>query len=208
MAIVWWDLDGVHSLWDDGVDEIAREMGADLRGFPLKHERTSFEFYKEKTEAEQKMILEIMGHPDLYKRLKADPRVTEAFVKVREAGHINRFASTPWTGNLTCMQDKEDFVANVYGEEARKHLVLLHDKTVLRGDLLIDDKPVLHGLMEDDLDPIHVIPSQPYNLDVDTPYRIKDWEKDLPMLLEWLDDIHIHKTIQKITRANGPVYIP
>lgn len=205
MAIVWWDLDGVHALWDEGVDEIARETGADLRGFPLKHERTSFAFYKEKTEEEQKVIMEIMGHPDLYKRLKVDPRVAEAFHKVKEAGHINRFASSPWTGNPTCMQDKEDFIAHTYGEEVRKHLVLLHDKTVLRGDAIIDDKPQLHGLFEGRMEPIHIVPSQPYNLDVITPYRIDDWATDVPLLLDWLENIEFHKGIQRAIQ--GAVYL-
>lgn len=200
MAIVWWDLDGVHALWDDGVDEIAQELGAHLKGFPLKHQRTVFGFMDDRSPEERDVILEVMNHPELYRRLKVDPKVQAAFKATEEAGHINRFASTPWTGNNTCMQDKEDFIANAYGEEVRKHLVLTHDKTVLRGDVLVDDKPKLHGLFEDNLDFMHVIPTQPYNKDIDTPYRINDFEKDLPTFLTWLDLIDQINTSKKSAR--------
>ena len=200
MAIVWWDLDGVHALWDDGVDEIAHEIGAVERGFPLKHQRTEFAFYRDASPEVQEVVLEVMNHPDLYRRLKADPKVTAAFKATADAGHTNRFASSPWTGNRTCMQDKEDFIANTFGEDVRKHLILTHDKTVLRGDVLVDDKPELKGLFENDLQFMHVLPTQPYNKHIDTPYRIDDFETDLSTFLTWLELIDDINTTKKSAR--------
>lgn len=203
MAIVMWDLDGVHALWDDAVDEIARETGAVEHGFPLKHQRTQFAFYSDATPEVKEVILQVMNHPELYRRIKGDPKVKAAFKATEEAGHTNRFASSPWTGNKTCMQDKEDFIAAEFGEDVRKHLVLTHDKTILRADVLVDDKPELKGLFQDDLAFMHVIPTQPYNKHVDTPYRIDDFETDLPTFLTWLDLIDdINATKKNAKRIN------
>ncbi len=200
MAIVWWDLDGVHALWDDAVDDIARETGAVEHGFPLKGERTQFAFYKDSTPEVQDVIMQVMNHPDLYRRIKGDPKVKAAFQATEDAGHTNRFASSPWTGNKTCMQDKEDFIAAEFGEPVRKHLVLLHDKTVLRGDAIVDDKPKLSGLFEDDLEMVHIVPTQPYNAEVETPFRINDWEEDLPLFLRILDNIQVFKAAARAER--------
>lgn len=172
--IVLSDLDGVGAEWDGGFDRHAiSEAYAHIQGIPLRHERKSFTFYDDVTPEVREAILEIMNHPTFYADLEPIPGWAEAMHELEHMGHTVRIVTTPWWTNPDCTRDKLNWVAKVLGEEWRTRVVLTGDKTVIRGDVLVDDKPNIHGAVTD---PTwrHVLFDQPYNREVERP-RIQNW---------------------------------
>ena len=171
--IVLSDLDGVGAEWDGGFDRHAlSEAYAHVKGIPLRHERKSFRFYDEVSEEVRAAITEIMNHPTFYADLDPIEGWVEAMRKMDESGIDVRIVTTPWWDNHDCMRDKANWVAKHLGEDWRKRIVLTGDKTIVAGDVLIDDKPDIQGLAS----PVwqQVLFDQPYNRDSDLP-RIHNW---------------------------------
>jgi len=89
-----------------------------------------------------------------------------------KAGHDVRIVTSPWVSNPTCASDKLNWVVKHYGSHWGPRVIITADKTLVRGDILIDDKPEIHGAAEPEWE--HVIFDQPYNRDIDKK-RITDW---------------------------------
>ncbi len=62
-----------------------------------------------------------------------------------------------------CIKEKYDWVNKWLGKEWVKKIISCNDKTLIRGDILIDDKPEVTGVMDSVWK--HVLYSQPYNRD-------------------------------------------
>ena len=168
------DLDGVGAEWDGHFDKHAlSEAYAHVRGIPLRHERKSFSFYDEVSPEAREAILAIMNHPTFYADLEPIEGWAEAMLELDAAGHQVRIVTTPWWSNPDCTRDKLNWVAKHLGEEWRKRVILTGDKTVVHGDVLVDDKPIIHGAHSSPTWK-HVLFDQPYNQSVDRP-RIHNW---------------------------------
>lgn len=172
--IVLSDLDGVATNWDARFDShVLSEAYAHVQGIPLAHERRSFTFYDEVEPHVREAIVEIMNHPTFYADLDPIEGWAEAMLKLDERGNDVRIVTTPWWDNHDCMRDKANWVAKHLGEDWRKRIVLTGDKTLVMGDVLVDDKPDIRGLNPN---PVwqQVLFDQPYNRDSDLP-RIHNW---------------------------------
>jgi len=55
------------------------------------------------------------------------------------------FLSTPQWSNPDCWSEKREWVEEKFGDLMRKKLILTHNKGLLKGDYLIDDR-VVHGV--------------------------------------------------------------
>ncbi|MBU0906583.1 MAG: hypothetical protein KKE05_00330 [Nanoarchaeota archaeon] len=79
-----------------------------------------------------------------------------------EMGHEVFICTSPSVTSSTCIQNKFDWVERYLGKEWKHKIVLTKDKTVVNGDILIDDKPRVDGV---DGRPSweHVLYDQPYN---------------------------------------------
>jgi 5'-nucleotidase len=66
-----------------------------------------------------------------------------------------------------CVKEKYDWVAQHLGKEWTMRINLMNDKTLIRGDLLIDDKPKITGLLTPEWQ--HIIYDAPYNRGVPGP---------------------------------------
>lgn len=77
-------------------------------------------------------------------------------------------------GNKTGLTDKRTWIQKHLGHDFAKTMIFTRDKTLIRGDYLIDDKPAITGLLEPDWK--HIIFDQPFNRDISDKTRIKsDW---------------------------------
>ena len=81
--------------------------------------------------------------------------------------------TAPLLLNPTCCDDKMWWVKKHLGEEWKRRTIITKDKTVIDGDFLIDDKPIITGIAEE---PIwqRIIFDQPYNKN--TVGRRLNWE--------------------------------
>lgn len=64
------------------------------------------------------------------------------------------------------------WVKKHFGEKWAKRVILARDKTLIIGDILIDDRPTIPGILIPSF--IHVLFDQPYNRNENKP-RIKHW---------------------------------
>lgn len=92
---------------------------------------------------------------------------------------INRFHN--------CVLEKYEWVEKHLGFEWTKKVIMCKDKTLIKGDYLIDDRPAIRG--EEQFNPNfgqHVVFTQPYNRTVETKWRLDCWPKTRDALLEFI----------------------
>ncbi len=94
---------------------------------------------------DQTTLQRAFDHPDLYDRLEPIPGATEAILAMDDAGFDVFICSTPTWTNPGCVAGKLADVDALLGSGWTRKLILTHDKTVVSGDVLIDDKPTITG---------------------------------------------------------------
>ncbi len=102
-----------------------------------------------------------------------------AVKKMIQLGHDVRICTSPLSQYDNCILEKFQWVEKYFGREFTKKIISAKDKTLICGDLLIDDKPEIGGIMEPGWE--HVIFDCPHNRDVTNKKRInwKNWRKIL-----------------------------
>jgi 5'-nucleotidase len=83
------------------------------------------------------------------------------------AGHDVRICTSPLTAYRHCVLEKYQWVEAHLGPDWVPRLILTKDKTVVHGDVLVDDNPQIIGSMPPSW--VHVIFEQPYNVHVRQP---------------------------------------
>lgn len=98
----------------------------------------------------------------------------EAARALLASGHDVRICTSPINDYRHCVGEKIAWVEQHLGAEWTHRVILTKDKTWVRGDILIDDKPAVSG----SLPPVwqHWLYDAPYNRHLDTPHRVC-WEQ-------------------------------
>lgn len=133
----------------------------------------------------------IQSRPHFFLHFKPIPGALEALQEMVSAGHSVFIVSSPSVSNPTCHSDKSKWVCDHLGPEWARRLVLTKDKTIVAGDVLIDDRTDIEG---DESSPRwkHVVYAQPYNVGLEgTDERVflHDWSL-------W------RSTLEKVTRGS------
>lgn len=171
--IVLCDMDGVIADWEAGHNRRILELDPT---FPVLHIDDRRGFYSEAQYPEhlRPTLLEAMRSPLMYSDL--DPIDGAAQALDEMAGeHTVFLCSTPQDDHLTCASDKVAWIKQHLGEAWSKRLILTHDKTLVHGDILIDDKSVITGVRTPDWQ--HLVFDQPYNRELDAHLpRLTGWQ--------------------------------
>lgn len=175
------DMDGVIANWGKqwDIELEAMDLGPQ---FPRHAEQTSFNLKENLSDEDAAIVDEIMACEGFYAELE---EIEGAFIALRQIlrmGHDVRIVTSPWISNPTCASDKINWVRERLGEEWAKRVVITTDKTIVSGDVLIDDKPSITGSAVPTWE--HILFDQPYNQG-GTKRRILDWA-DWPTILEVL----------------------
>lgn len=168
------DMDGVIADWGHAYGESLDAFGESAALIPRHADQRSFNLNEGRTEAEQAIISAVMVEAGFYSRLRPIPGAKLALKAMLKAGHDVRICTSPWVSNPTCASDKLNWVAKHYGSHWAQRVIITTDKTLVHGDVLIDDKPEVKG--ENDPFWEHVLFDQPYNRDVPKP-RIREWSE-------------------------------
>jgi 5'-nucleotidase len=179
---ILWDMDGTTHEWSTRLNEILLSLDPDFPVVP-HGQRVGFDYFWVPG-ANRDTILAAMNDPRLYDALEPIPHVMDTIREIDAAGIDQFFCSTPTWSNPGCVPGKLASLAKDLGPEWQNRLILTHDKTLVRGDVLIDDKPVITGAHT----PVwqHVMFDQDYNGHIDTPHRMTDprnWRETLAPLL-------------------------
>ena len=112
--------------------------------------------------------------PGFYASLPPVPGAAHALNEMLAQGWDVRICTAPLLTNPTCASDKLSWADEVLGQGWSRRVIIAKDKTLVRGDLLIDDKPVITG----DWTPTwqHVVFDAPYNQDAPSPLRLTGWD--------------------------------
>lgn len=174
------DLDGVLADWGKAYGESLDAYGEEAALIPRHADQRSFNLNEGRTEREKEIIAAVMVEEGFYARLQPIPGAKQALKAAVKAGHDVRIVTSPWVSNPTCASDKLNWIVQHYGSHWGSRVVITTDKTLVRGDILIDDKPEVTGSMEPYW--THVIFDQPYNQHVGKP-RIHTWMPDTLLLV-------------------------
>ena len=184
--VVLIDMDNTIVDWDleFGKRWIARRPDDTL---DLIKQRKHFELEQNFPADTKPMAIEIMSEPGFYAALEPQPGAVEAIKEMTDAGlHVLLCTSPTPFQYETCVAEKYAWVREYLGSEFLERIIITRDKSVIRGKVLIDDKPHVKGQC-DTPDWTQILFEQPYNLEVnDKPRMCKwsDWRKVLGAYFE------------------------
>lgn len=167
------DLDDTCVQWGSAKDRRLRSDYPHLTNFLYGDLQTTWDLMHGLDEEHANAMTTLMDSPGFYLDMEPVPGSVEAFHEIVAEGHQLSFVSTPWSTNPTCTYDKYMWLEKHVGEGWGKHLILTHDKTLVKGDILFDDKPKITGVEKPDW--TQVVFSQPHNASVVGLQRMDDW---------------------------------
>jgi 5'-nucleotidase len=166
------DLDEVTTQWNKLFAQRTRELFPHI-DFPFLKNNANWDMTHGLDATGKAAIQTLMELPGFYRDLEPVDGVVQALNEMVAEGHTVFICSTPYITNPTCASDKVDWVVKHLGKEWGARLILTTDKTVVFGDILIDDKPVITGSHTPSWE--HVIFDTSYNRHIDGKRRLSDW---------------------------------
>jgi 5'-nucleotidase len=143
----------MHFLWDmDGpLAQFEKRMFDILRGLiPLDEvidprARRTFRLRDQYPAKHHELILSIMCSQGFYLEMEPMPDSISAMREQLEEGHEVSIVTTPLIESAYCVQEKFEWVRMYLDDAWLKRLIITYDKTHIKGDVLIDDKPEIDG---------------------------------------------------------------
>lgn len=144
-ATILLDQDQVLAEWYEGVLNLYAERYPNLPVVPVS-ERTSYDLKLYHPSAvEREALRSVLEDPDLYANLVPVPGARQAVREMREAGFDVRVCTKPYLSNPTCASQKLAWIRKHFGHTLERATTLTSDKTLVVGDILIDDHPNITG---------------------------------------------------------------
>lgn len=104
-----------------------------------------------------------------------DSKVIPTLKRLNETHNIFLCTAPPASNHLA-MQEKVNWIVKHLGKEWLNRLIVSRDKTVVHGDLLIDDKPEITGVNPNPTWK-HIVFERQYNKNTDKP-KLNQWDFD------------------------------
>lgn len=194
------DMDGVICDFDKQVHDRYAELHPDLPNIPLNERKVHFyasKHYKERfgPEAAEK-VKDIIESPGFFENLPPIEGAVEALRAIDALPGVSVFICTsPLTFYDYVLREKCAWVEKHLGKSWVKKIVLTKDKTIVKGDVLIDDKPNITG-DESQPDWKHLLFHTGPNEHVEGPIRLLSWKRIHwePLLREYIGTNHVPQT--------------
>ena len=90
----------------------------------------------------------IQSQPQFFKKLKPMNGALKALKEMEHDGYSVFIVSSPSISGNSCHSEKCEWMKLHFGDKWARRLVLTKDKTIVIGDVLIDDKPFITGSIE------------------------------------------------------------
>jgi 5'-nucleotidase len=178
--IVLVDMDGVIYEWGAQLNRVLTSIDPGF-GIVPDQDRTSFT-HLAAPGAESRVVEWALLHPDLYTDGEATDGAAAALEIMRSLGMDVFLCTTPAWRNPSGYSGKVKFAATTFGAWTGDHSIFTHDKTLVFGDVLVDDKPGITGRATPAWD--HIVFDRSYNQSYDTGLRIGGWAG-----LQWANTI-------------------
>lgn len=175
MAIVAFDMDGVicdfeASLYDRVVAEFGQSAAIEID--QRRTHNAPVQYFEEKALD----VSHIAKEPGFYFGLKPIWSAIGAMNILRNEYELDVIiCSSPLSGVPHCAKEKLAWVDRYLGPEWADRVILTRDKTLVRADVLVDDKPKITGLKTPTW--THLLVDAPYNQDVEVEphHRVVSW---------------------------------
>jgi len=115
-------------------------------------------------------VREISTRPGFFESLPPVPGAIAGLHALAAAGHDVYIATAPLSTHRHCVAEKYAWVEKHLGHQWTKRVIMTKDKTLVRGDVLIDDKPHVTGSMVPAW--VHVRYTRSYNADLEGVVRL------------------------------------
>lgn len=167
------DMDGVISDFDGEFLKRWRERHPEKLYIPLD-ERTTFYVKDAYPEELKPLVAEILLEPGFFRDMMPMEGAKAALTEMSQMGIEVFICSSPLSTYKNCVMEKYEWVDNYLGEDWVRQIILTKDKTLVKADYLIDDKPNITGV---ERLPVweHILYDRPYNRDENK--RRLVWEK-------------------------------
>lgn len=131
------------------------------RKFIPLEKRKNFQIADDYPQRYKKDIYGIFSAPGFFLNLPLIAGAPAAIAEMEKLGFDVYICTSPLSGAPRCLTEKYLWVEKYLGPSLVKKLIITKDKTLVRGDFLIDDKPEITGARE----PIwrHILFDAPHN---------------------------------------------
>jgi len=171
--IILVDMDNTLADFDKGLLENWQRLYPNEYFVPLE-ERREFHPHKDYPEHLQDKIYALCHSKGFIRNLPPMPGGVAAVKEMLSKGHDVRFCTSHLFEYDYCILEKYQWIEEYFGAPFVDRIILTRDKTLIRGDLLIDDKPEIVGIVKPSWE--HIVYDRPHNRDV-TDRRRLTWEK-------------------------------
>lgn len=176
--IILIDMDGVLADFERGFLEAWKKKFPNHPHIPLD-ERKTFSVFDDYPSNLRGDVGKIAREPGFFQNLHEIDGGKEAINEIAGLGHEVFVCTKPIDRYENCVLEKYHWITEHLGYEWTKRVIVTKDKTLIYGDILIDDRPEHKGLREPSW--IHVLFDRPYNINVKTKLKItwENWKKIL-----------------------------
>lgn len=168
--IVLVDQDGVLADFEQAFFQVWSAAGHPWPAIPPAARR-SFYVRDDYPLAARPQVEAIYTAPGFYRGLPPVAGAVAALQRMLALGIDVRICTSPLGAYRHCVLEKYEWVDEHLGPDFVARMVVTKDKTIVRGDVLIDDKPTIEGACVPEW--THLVFDQPYNREA-TARRI-DW---------------------------------
>lgn len=168
------DMDGVLCDWSSLFATRLTENYPHL-DFPFLRENLTWDMGRGVDDEGRVAINETKALPGFYWDLEPIAGGAEALNAMLDSGYEVSICTSPWVPNPTCASDKLNWLEHHIGKGWGDRAIIAGDKTTVRGDFLIDDRPEIVGKY----DPLweHIIFDAPYNKNITDRRRMAEWSQ-------------------------------
>ena len=166
------DMDGVIADFDQEFLRRWRERHPEKPYITLE-ERTTFYVKDSYPEALHSFVAEILLEESFFREMIPVPGAKEALEEMVTKGFEVFICTSPLSTYGNCVLEKYEWVEKYLGPSWVNKIILTKDKTVIKADFLIDDKPEITGV-EKQPGWEHILYDRPYNSAIER--RRLTWE--------------------------------
>jgi len=163
--IVLIDLDNTIIDWNQGLKD---KLSNDLDIYNRKY----WCIYKSFDQKYHPEIKKVLKQEKFYFELRPNPDAIQTVKKLNTNYDVFFLTSPPKISIDNAILCKIKWINKYFGEDYLDKLIITYDKTLVMGDILIDDKPEISGCVKPRWK--HILFTQSYNKNVDLK-RINNW---------------------------------
>lgn len=171
-------MDGVLANFELGFLNKWKEKYPNEFYMPLE-KRIKFHVKKDYPKELHNKVIEIYSTPNFFSELPQIKGGLEALSEMEKNGHEVYICTSPISNYQYCVPEKYLWVDKNLGSDWVKKIILTRDKTMVKGDFLIDDRPEFSNIGEASWE--HILYAQPYNKHIKDKKRItwQNWKSIL-----------------------------